>query len=101
MDGRATTSIVTGLYAHRHGFLHWDAEFDPAAETMFREFAEHGYDVASFVFDTQFLFTHLPEANVRGTSETLDGVVGWRRPGGPHLGESRITLVFGASGTRV
>ena len=50
---------------------------------MFRAFSEHGYDVASFVFDTQFLFTHLPEANVRATIETLDGVFGWRRPGGP------------------
>jgi arylsulfatase len=75
----ATTSIVTGLYAHRHGFLHWDAKLDPAAETMFRAFSAHGYDVASFVFDTQYLFKNLPEANVRGTSESLDGVFGWLR----------------------
>lgn len=75
----STTSIVTGLYAHHHGFLHWDAQLDPSAETMFRAFSAHGYDVASFVFDTEYLFKNLPEANVLGTSETFDGVFGWLR----------------------
>ena len=31
----STTSIVTGLYAHHHGYLHWDAALDPAIETLF------------------------------------------------------------------
>ncbi len=39
----------------------------------------HGYDVASFVFDTNYLFKDLPEANVLGTSETLDGAFEWLR----------------------
>ncbi len=26
----STTSIVTGLYAHHHGYLHWDATLDPS-----------------------------------------------------------------------
>jgi N-sulfoglucosamine sulfohydrolase len=69
----STTSIVTGVYAHHHGYLHWDAELDPSVETMFRAFAAHGYEVGSFVFDTSYLFKDLPEANVLGTSETLDG----------------------------
>ena len=63
---------MTGTYAHHHGYLHWDAELDPSVETMFRAFSAHGYDVASFVFDTQYLFRNLPEANVLGTSATLD-----------------------------
>lgn len=75
----STTSLVTGLYAHHHGYLHWDAELDPTIETVFRAFSAHGYEVASFVFDTNYLFKELPEANVAGTSESLDGVVDWLR----------------------
>ena len=75
----STTSIVTGTYAHHHGYLHWDAELDPSVETMFRAFSAHGYDVASFVFNTDYLFKELPEANVLGTSETLDGALEWIR----------------------
>jgi len=75
----STTSLVTGLYAHHHGYLHWDARLDPTIETVFRAYAAHGYEVASFVFDTNYLFKDLPEANVRGTSETLDGALSWLR----------------------
>jgi len=73
------TSIVTGLNAHHHGYLHWDAQLDPTTETLFRALSAHGYEVASFVFDTNYLFKDLPEANVLGTSDTLDGVFGWLR----------------------
>ncbi|HUF02203.1 MAG TPA: sulfatase [Gaiellaceae bacterium] len=75
----STTSLVTGLYAHHHGYLHWDAELDPTIETVFRAFSAHGYEVASFVFDTNYLFKDLPEANVLGTSEALDGAFAWLR----------------------
>jgi arylsulfatase A-like enzyme len=75
----STTSIVTGLYPHHHGYLHWDAELDPSVETLFRAFGAHGYEVASYVFDTEYLFKDLPEANVLGTSESLDGAVSWLR----------------------
>ena len=75
----STTSIVTGLNAHHHGYLHWDAQLDPTTETIFRAFSAHGYEVGSFVFDTNYLFKDLPEANVLGTSETLDGAFAWLR----------------------
>ncbi len=75
----STTSIVTGLYAHHHGYLHWDAQLDPTTETLFRAFGAHGYEVGSFVFDTSYLFKDLPEANVLGTSESLDGAFEWLR----------------------
>ncbi len=75
----STTSIVTGLNAHHHGYLHWDAQLDPTTETLFRAFAAHGYEVGSFVFDTNYLFKDLPDANVVGTSETLDGAFAWLR----------------------
>jgi arylsulfatase A-like enzyme len=73
------TSMVTGLYAHHHGYLHWDSPLDPTTETLFRAFSAHGYDVGTFVFDTNYLFKDLPEANVLGTSETLDGAIAWLR----------------------
>ena len=73
------TSMVTGLYAHRHGYLHWDAQLDPTTETLFRALGAHGYEVGTFVFDRNYLFKEMPEANVLGTSETLDGAIAWLR----------------------
>jgi arylsulfatase A-like enzyme len=73
------TSMVTGLYPHHHGYLHWDAKLEPTTETLFRAFAAHGYDVGTYVFDRDYLFKDLEEANVLGTSETLDAAVEWLR----------------------
>ncbi len=75
----AMTSMVTGLYAHHHGYLHWDAVLDPTTETLFRALSAHGYEVGTFVFDTNYLFKEMPEANVQGTSETLDEAIAWLR----------------------
>jgi arylsulfatase A-like enzyme len=76
--------MVTGLYPHHHGYLHWDAELDPAAGTLFASFDTAGYAVGTFVFDTNYLFKDLPEANVLGTSESLDGAVAWLRNNSSH-----------------
>jgi arylsulfatase A-like enzyme len=73
------TSMVTGLYPHHHGYLHWDARLEPTTETLFRAFGAHGYEVGTWVFDRAYLFRDLPEANVLGTSETLDGASEWLR----------------------
>jgi arylsulfatase A-like enzyme len=67
------------MYAHHHGYLHWDATLDPSIETVFRAFGAHGYEVGSFVFDENYLFKDMPEANVLGTSETLDGAFDFMR----------------------
>ncbi|HET8741464.1 MAG TPA: sulfatase, partial [Gaiella sp.] len=75
----STTSMITGLYPHHHGYLHWDATLDPAIPTLFTVAAAHGYATASFVFDENYLFKGFADANVAGTSETLDGVVDWLR----------------------
>jgi arylsulfatase A-like enzyme len=75
----STTSMITGLYPHRHGYLHWDATLDPAIPTLFTVAAAHGYATGSFVFDENYLFKGFADANVAGTSETLDGVVEWLR----------------------
>ncbi|CAN5188817.1 sulfatase [soil metagenome] len=73
------TSMVTGLYPHRHGYLHWDAELDLTTETLFRALSAHGYEIGTFVFDRNYLFKEMPEANVLGTSETLDEAIAWLR----------------------
>ena len=73
------TSMITGLYAHRHGYLHWDVELDPWPDTIFGAFGRAGYEVGTFVFDRNYLFKDLPEANVVGTSETLEGAIAWLR----------------------
>ena len=72
-------SIVTGLYPHHHGQLHWDSELDPSLRTLFNAFADRGYAVGSFVFDEAYLFNGLEAARVLGTSETLDGAIAWLR----------------------
>ena len=75
----STTSMITGLYPHHHKFLHWDARLDPAYPTLFSIAAANGYATGAFVFDEDFLFKGFADANVAGTSETLDGAVAWLR----------------------
>jgi arylsulfatase A-like enzyme len=75
----AMTSMVTGMYAHHHGYLHWDAKIDPSHETLFGGFGAAGHEIGTFVFDRNYLFKELPEANVAGTSESLDGAIAWLR----------------------
>ena len=73
------TSMVTGVYPYRHGYLAWDQQLDPSLATAFDRFVEGGYDVASFVFDETYLFRDLRNANVRGETDTLDGVMAFLR----------------------
>ncbi len=75
----STASLVTGLYPHHHGYLHWDARLDPALPTLFTVAAAFGYETGSFVFDRNYLFRDFADANVAGTSERLDGAVEWLR----------------------
>jgi arylsulfatase A-like enzyme len=75
----SVASMITGLYPHKHGHLHWDAQLDPAAPTLFGIARAYGYDTASFVFDVDYLFRDLPDANVLGTSEKLDPALDWIR----------------------
>jgi arylsulfatase A-like enzyme len=76
------TSMVTGIDPHHHGVLHWDRALDPAVPTLFTAAAAAGYTVGTFVFDESYLFKGWPEANVLGTSETLDGAIAWLRERG-------------------
>jgi len=74
------TSMITGLYPHRHGYYAWN-EHDPALRTVFDAFVEADREVATFVFDQTFLFKELRNANVVGETDELAGVIEWlRRP---------------------
>ena len=73
----ATTSIATGRYPHRHGVLDWGSDPAPGTETVQGRFAREGYEVASFVFDEGFLFRTMPDAMVRGRSDSIDPILGW------------------------
>jgi arylsulfatase A-like enzyme len=75
----STASMITGLYPHRHGYLHWDAEPNVALPTLFSVAAAYGYETGSFVFDERYLFRDFPDANVAGTSERPDGAIEWLR----------------------
>jgi arylsulfatase A-like enzyme len=75
----STASMITGLYPHHHGYLHWDAELDPALPTLFTVAAAYGYDTGSFVFDESYLWKGFADANVAGTTERVDGAVEWLR----------------------
>jgi arylsulfatase A-like enzyme len=75
----STASMVTGLYPHHHGYLHWDSPLDPGLATLFSVAAAYGHVTGSFVFDENYLFRGFADANVAGTSETLDGAVEWLR----------------------
>jgi arylsulfatase A-like enzyme len=78
----STASMITGLYPHRHRYLHWDSELDPGFPTLFTVASAFGYETASFVFDESYLFKGFTDANVVGTTEKLDGVVEWLRARG-------------------
>ncbi len=73
----STASMITGLYPHRHRYLHWDVELDPALPTLFTVAAAYGYETGSFVFDEDYLFKGFADANVVGRSERIDGAVEW------------------------
>jgi arylsulfatase A-like enzyme len=78
----STASILTGMYPHHHGYLHWDAVLDPGLPTLFTVAAAYGYDTGSFVFDESYLFRGFADANVQGTSERMDGAAAWLRERG-------------------
>jgi len=73
------TSILTGLYPHHHGVLHWDAQLPDSTPTLFSLARAGGYETASVVFDERYLYGGLPPESVLGTSERLDTAIEWLR----------------------
>lgn len=86
----AMTSIATGLYPHHHGVFDWGNPLPGEVETLFGSFQRGGHAVGSFVFDDDYLFRGIPEANVQGRSEEFDRVLGWLRD---HAAEPFLLVV--------
>ena len=72
-------SMLTGVYAHRLGLARWDQPWPTDYESLFGLARQAGYQVASFVFDPDHLFSRVPEASVRGSSQDTEGLLAWLR----------------------
>jgi arylsulfatase A-like enzyme len=70
-------AMLTGVYAHRLGLVKWDQPW-PADHASLFDVARHaGYEVASFVFDPEHLFSRVPEARVCGSSQDFPALLRW------------------------
>jgi len=58
------SSIFSGIYPHRLNMYDFESPFPDDVDSMFKCFQEEGYEVGSFVFDENYLFNRVPEANV-------------------------------------
>jgi arylsulfatase A-like enzyme len=75
----ALGSMLTGVYAHRLGLARWDQPWPTDYESLFGLARQAGYEVASFVFDPDHLFSRVPEAGVCGSSQDTEGLLAWLR----------------------
>ncbi|UCG25581.1 MAG: sulfatase [Chloroflexota bacterium] len=73
----STASIISGIYAHKHQVFTWDKGLPHSIPTLFHVFAENRHEVASFVFDRDYLFSAMPYANVQGNTGDMDEVCRW------------------------
>lgn len=58
------SSIFSGVYPHRLNMYDFESPFPEDVDSMFKSFEDEGYEVGSFVFDEDYLFNEVPEANV-------------------------------------
>lgn len=68
----SVAAMLTGTWAHRLGLVKWEQPWPTTAPTLFRQFANAGFAVTSFVFDEAHLFSHCPEACVAGSSQDTE-----------------------------
>jgi arylsulfatase A-like enzyme len=72
-------SMLTGVYAHRLGLCRWDQPWPTDHDNLFSLARQAGFEVASFVFDPDHLFSRVPEAGVVGSSQDTEGLLAWLR----------------------
>jgi arylsulfatase len=72
-------SMLTGVYAHRLGLARWDQPWPSDYESLFDLARQAGWQVGSFVFDPDHLFSRVPEAAVCGSSQDTEGLLAWLR----------------------
>lgn len=75
----SVAAMLTGIYSHRLGLVKWEQPWPADHPSLFTLARDAGYEVASFVFDPHFLLRRVPEAEVRGSSQDSEALLGWLR----------------------
>ncbi|MCP4603993.1 MAG: sulfatase [Proteobacteria bacterium] len=70
-------SMLTGVYSHRLGLAKWEQPWPTEYPSLFDLAATQGFEVASFVFDPSHLFSRVPVAGVKGSSQNVDALISW------------------------
>ncbi len=83
-------SMLTGVYAHRLGLARWDQPWPSDYESLFDLARQSGYQVGSFVFDPDHLFSRVPQASVCGSSQDTERLLAWLRG---HRSEKFFVLI--------
>ena len=73
----SVSALVSGIYPHRLGMFRFDKPFDEETKTLFHYFLEEGYEVGSFVFDENFLFSRVEAAHVQGNFRDFSKPLNW------------------------
>ena len=75
----SVASMLSGVNCHRLGLVQWEQPWRQDTPSLFDIARQAGYEVASFVFDPSFMFTSVPQAGVRGSSQDTTAVLDWIR----------------------
>lgn len=71
------SSYISGIYSHKLGMFDWKQEFPSDVKTLFHYFLDNGYEVGSFVFDEDNLFSNMRFAQTQGHTRNLDEILPW------------------------
>jgi arylsulfatase A-like enzyme len=68
-------AMLRSVHAHRTGLYRWEQPI--GVPNLFTAMARAGYQVASFVFDPDYLFVSSPESRVVASSQAVDPMIEW------------------------
>ena len=70
-------AIIGGIYSHKLGLYTWTQPYPNDVKTLFHYLKVEGYSIGTFVFDTRYLFSHMPFAHVVDHSRDFKKVLKW------------------------
>lgn len=70
-------SIFSGIYPHKLDMYNWSQPYPDDVRPLFKEFEDAGYEVGSFVFDENYLFSEVTSANVLGNFRDYEQTHRW------------------------
>jgi arylsulfatase A-like enzyme len=83
-------AMLTGVFAHRLGLVKWEQPWPADYVSLFGLAKTAGYEVASFVFDPKYLFSRVPQAHVKGSSQDTASILQWLQE---HKGKPYFLLI--------